>query len=183
MIASASAVIRIWYLQNTYWACWCSGNSLEFHLRGSRFIPLPDYRLYWDGFLQSLEMNARACLKIPSCSASSSYLGFEVPTTLTVFWDVTPCSLMKSLSKFRRNIMPLSSVMKINLSRKHAITSNKHAACCLLSCCFGLLFDHEDGGSTFLRNIGKLLPDYIESELRRSFNFFRCYGHTTNSVK
>jgi hypothetical protein len=37
-----------------------------------------------------------------------------------------------------------------------------HAIC--FACCqlFGILFNTEDGGSVFLRNIGELLPDYME---------------------
>jgi hypothetical protein len=36
-------------------------------------------------------------------------------------------------------------------------------------CLHGLLFDPEDGGNTFVRNVGKLLPDYITSHPRRQY--------------
>jgi hypothetical protein len=36
-----------------------------------------------------------------------------------------------------------------------------------LVCLLGLLFDLEDGGITFLRSFGKLLPDYTVSHPRR----------------
>jgi hypothetical protein len=34
----------------------------------------------------------------------------------------------------------------------------------------GLLFDPEDGGDTFLRNVGGLLPNYMELEPRISYS-------------
>jgi hypothetical protein len=33
----------------------------------------------------------------------------------------------------------------------------------IVGCLLGLLFDHEDGGDTFLRNISEFLPDYKAS--------------------
>jgi hypothetical protein len=40
--------------------------------------------------------------------------------------------------------------------------------CSLSNCRFlGLLFEPEDGGRMFLRNVGKFLPDYAVSHLRR----------------
>jgi hypothetical protein len=38
----------------------------------------------------------------------------------------------------------------------------------------GLLFDPEYGGSTFLRNIGELLPHYAPSHLRRRYSSQLC---------
>jgi hypothetical protein len=37
---------------------------------------------------------------------------------------------------------------------------HKNVVCRLLPV-LGLLFDHENGGSTFHRNVGEFLPDYI----------------------
>jgi hypothetical protein len=43
---------------------------------------------------------------------------------------------------------------------KHQI--KKSDVCLLLTTCLlGLLFDTEDGGSTWRRNVGERLPDYI----------------------
>jgi hypothetical protein len=42
-----------------------------------------------------------------------------------------------------------------------------HGQHLLPTSCFGLVFDPEDGDSTFLHNVGKLLPQYMASHHRR----------------
>jgi hypothetical protein len=44
--------------------------------------------------------------------------------------------------------------------------------CVLLGFCFllGLLFEPEDGGSSLLRNVEKLRPDYTTSHSRRQYS-------------
>jgi hypothetical protein len=39
----------------------------------------------------------------------------------------------------------------------------------LAACLNGLLFDHEDGDSTFYRNVRKIVPDYTASHPRRQY--------------
>jgi hypothetical protein len=58
----------------------------------------------------------------------------------TLFWDVTPCSVVKFTDVLEtRNLLCLS----------------------------GLLFDSEAGSSAFLRNYNKLLPHFTVSHIRR----------------
>jgi hypothetical protein len=42
------------------------------------------------------------------------------------------------------------------------------------SCLLGLLFSPEDGNSTFIRNNGKLLPDYTVSHPKRESSEYQC---------
>jgi hypothetical protein len=54
-------------------------------------------------------------------------------------------------------------------------------------CLPGLTFDPEDGDSTFLRNVGKLLPDYMSSHPRTQHFLWRhiylYYTHTHRSTR
>jgi hypothetical protein len=63
----------------------------------------------------------------------------------SIIWDVMPCSLVR-------------------VSR----------CCYLLDYLLGLLLNPEDTGSTFLRNILKLLPDYIASHLNSALHNHLC---------
>jgi hypothetical protein len=62
-----------------------------------------------------------------------------VVPSVTVFWYVTPCSLMDVYRRFRKSMLPLSS---------------------------GLKRSSEDGGSTSLRNVAKHLSVYTAKHLR-----------------
>jgi hypothetical protein len=47
---------------------------------------------------------------------------------------------------------------------KRNVNADISACClCLAGCLLGLVIALEDGNSTFLRNVGELLPDYTES--------------------
>jgi hypothetical protein len=61
---------------------------------------------------------------------------------------------------FQWYVLPPSS----GLLRKTSIQQEAGGKQCVLA---GLLFDLEDGGSTFLKNINELLPDYLVSRHRR----------------
>jgi hypothetical protein len=76
----------------------------------------------------------------------------------TVFWVVTPRNLEES-STFWRSISLLSAESK-NKSRCQKETGALLATRMLL----GLLFDPEDGGDTFLRNV-RLFPNYTTLQL------------------
>jgi hypothetical protein len=68
-----------------------------------------------------------------------SCAGFEVLTAVVIksyiFWDITPCSLLKINRRFGRTYALLATCF--------------HAGFLL-----GLFFGREDGGDMFLRNIG-----------------------------
>jgi hypothetical protein len=87
-IARVSAVIRIWYLQNTYWASWYSGSSLELYLIGSILIPRPTCSLYGDGFIKSLLMKAESSFPLTIFCLEFDVLAALIVTSLIV-WDVT----------------------------------------------------------------------------------------------
>jgi hypothetical protein len=71
----------------------------------------------------------------------------------TVLLDITPCSPVAFYLRFRRRYCFHLQDRRIN----HA--SNKQGLCA--SCLLGLLFDREDGDSTFLRNSSELLHDFM----------------------
>jgi hypothetical protein len=67
--------------------------------------------------------------------------------TSTSVYDVTPCSLVEVYCRFGG-------------TRKQAATRIRQLAV-NVACLRNLLFDTEDGFSTSLRNVGKLLPHYM----------------------
>jgi hypothetical protein len=71
---------------------------------------------------------------------------------------------VESEATFRRNVSPPSSGSKNKPSKKPAalLATYYHAGFLL-----GLLFDPEDGGDTFLRNVASLLTDYMALYPRR----------------
>jgi hypothetical protein len=81
------------------------------------------------------------------------YTGFEVSTTVTIVWDVTSSSLVSVCDDERTDSIIVEECAK-------PVTIKM---CSLLD----LLFDPEDGCRTFLRNIGKFLPDSTASLPRR----------------
>jgi hypothetical protein len=81
-----------------------------------------------------------------------------------IFWDVTSCSLAEVYRTFEVTYCFHLQGQRISRAIKAGPhQAGSHSASWLL----GLLLDPEDGGSTFLRNVGKLLPDYITSHPRR----------------
>jgi hypothetical protein len=84
------------------------------------------------------------------------YVGSEILTAVvmknSIFWDITPRSLLKST----------------DVSEEH-VASILSSACYLLRAGFlrGLFFDPEDGGDMFLRNVGSISMDYKASYPRR----------------
>jgi hypothetical protein len=73
----------------------------------------------------------------------------------TIFWDLTPRNLINPPT-FRRNILSTSSVLKSKGLRLDSYWF-------VLS----FLFDSEDGGSIFFRNVDGRLSDYMVYHPRR----------------
>jgi hypothetical protein len=72
----------------------------------------------------------------------------------TIFWDMTPCSLMEINPRLGRKVLNL-------------------LAECLL---FGLLSDTKDGGNTSPRNAGVLVLEHTVSCSRRQMERRRMFG-------
>jgi hypothetical protein len=91
---------------------------------------------------------------------------FEVLTVVTMksttFGNLTPYSMAEI---YRRN----GGMCCVHLQGRRIRQPSKRAssivpaACYLLVLSVGLLFDHEDGDITFLRNVDKLIPNYTAS--------------------
>jgi hypothetical protein len=79
----------------------------------------------------------------------------------TILWDVTLCSLIEVSQHFGGTYY--LHLQSVNRAR------NQEYSCCLrlAGCLLGLLFDSEYGGSTFLRNVRELVPDFTASHPRR----------------
>jgi hypothetical protein len=59
---------------------------------------------------------------------------------------------------FVKNLIYIREVWKLN------VNADISARClCLAGCLLGLVIELEDGNSTFLRNVGEHLPDYMHS--------------------
>jgi hypothetical protein len=70
------------------------------------------------------------------------------------------CSLVQIYERFREEYASISRV------KDQTKWANKHAGSSNIACIFAgsrLLFHPEHGGSTFLRKVAKLLPDYTSS--------------------
>jgi hypothetical protein len=76
-------------------------------------------------------------------------------TQSTIFWQATPRSPV--------NFTDVSEERTSSIFRVEQASCDQITACCL----FGLRFHNEGGGSTFLRNSGKPLPEYTVSHPRR----------------
>jgi hypothetical protein len=81
----------------------------------------------------------------------------------TTYWVVTPYSSVEASR--RLNVSPPSSGSKSKVSKTQEI-SRRQAELWLR----GLIFDHEDGSDTFLRNIGGLLPNYSTLQPTESYS-------------
>jgi hypothetical protein len=73
-----------------------------------------------------------------------------------IFWDVTPCSLLSCNRRF-------GGTYRLHLQ-------GLLATCLLAVSCWNYLFDPEDGGDMFLRNVGCNLRDYTASHPRRWYS-------------
>jgi hypothetical protein len=92
----------------------------------------------------------------------------------------------KSRSTFRRKLLPPSSGSRSKPSKKPIKASGKLSSvwCLLLVCCLlCLLYDAEDGGSTFPRNIGNLLMDYIASYPKRQYSSWLLSLETISAAR
>jgi hypothetical protein len=80
-----------------------------------------------------------------------------------IFWDVMKCSPVEIHDRFGGTYcLPLQN-RRVSQQRVGGFV------CCLLLAGYvlGLLFDPEDGDSTFPRNVNQLLPDYTKSIPRK----------------
>jgi hypothetical protein len=93
-------------------------------------------------------------------------LAFEVLTAaitkIITFQNVMPFSLIK----VQRGSGGTYCLHPQGLAKQ---TTSQQASSRLYpsGCMFGLLFDTEYGGNMFLRNVGKVLPNYMASDPRR----------------
>jgi hypothetical protein len=94
-----------------------------------------------------------------------SLVGFDVLMAVavksTIFWEVTPCSLIEIYRRFGG-----TQCVLLVLSR------HIRGSLCFFpaACFFGLLFDNK-----FLRNVDKLLQDYTASHKRRFYSLKNPY--------
>jgi hypothetical protein len=101
---------------------------------------------------------------------------FQVLTAVvvknSVFWDITPCSLLKVSRRFGRTYGFHLQNWRVSQARNRHEADSKQMlinSCCLLYAVFllGLLFNTEDGGDMFLRNVGWLSMDYTAFYARK----------------
>jgi hypothetical protein len=100
-----------------------------------------------------------------SVSNNDSYVGFEVFIAVVmksiIFWDMMPCSLLRCNRRF-------AGTCRLQLQgRKKKF---QLATCLLAGSCWNVFFDPEDGGDTFLRNVGCISTDYMASHPTRRYS-------------
>jgi hypothetical protein len=83
----------------------------------------------------------------------------------SVFWDVTPCSLVEVYRHF-------GVTYRLHLQGRRV---SQATGMTLSSCLLGLHVDRENGGNAFLRNVSKL-PDYTVSRHRRPLFIVTAVG-------
>jgi hypothetical protein len=113
------------------------------------------------------------CSSIHQAIKHCTYInvGFEVLTAVVVkniiFWDVTPCSLLRCNRRF-------GETYRVHLQGRRKLYQHEPASTQMASKMFLLkfFFDPEDGGDVFLRNVGCISTDYTASHPRRLYSFF-----------
>jgi hypothetical protein len=93
------------------------------------------------------------------CKTAVYIVGFEVLTAVVmksfIFWDVTPCSLLKVDRRFGGTFrFHLQGRIREHYVRFEVLTAMSTKSMLFVVCYFSLLFDPVDGGSNFLRNYG-----------------------------
>jgi hypothetical protein len=80
---------------------------------------------------------------------------FTIESSVVISWDTTPCSFVEVADISEERTLPASE-SKCKPSKQQKVYAAGTGLCVL-----GLVVDPEDGGSSFHRNIGKLLPEYV----------------------
>jgi hypothetical protein len=92
-----------------------------------------------------------------------------------IFWDMTPCSPLK---------IDVSEEHIAYIFRAEEQTEQETSSACYLcqvGFLLGLLFDPDDDGEIFLRNVGRLTTDYMALYPRRQKSSYSevCNGRTS----
>lgn len=89
-----------------------------------------------------------------------------------LFWNITPCSVVEIYWDFGSTYC--FHFRDWRVSRRCRVEAGRCEQIVLLfdSCLFWFVFYSEDGGCTFRRNVGKLIPSYTVPHLRRRYSFY-----------
>jgi hypothetical protein len=94
-------------------------------------------------------------------------VGFEVLTAVvmksSVFWDIMPCSPLKLYRRF-------GGTCRLHLQRRRICQARSQRVAIRTNFLLSLLFDFEDGGDMFLRNVGTISTEYTALYPRRWFS-------------
>jgi hypothetical protein len=111
--------------------------------------------------------------------------GLEVPTAVamksTDFWVVMTCSSQRA-QRFRVTYRFHLQGRIVSIIFSHNVT---YTWTCLVftDCLFYLFLYRENGGSSFLSNFGKLLPEHTVSYLRSTLHSNRCENMQSNITR
>jgi hypothetical protein len=87
----------------------------------------------------------------------------EVAVESVMFRDMVLCNLVAVHRRFGGNLCLHFQRQRINqASNQQETRRKKRTAIVSYWLIFGLLFDPEDGSSTYLRNVEEILPEYME---------------------
>jgi hypothetical protein len=100
-------------------------------------------------FIVKLTLCSTACFHKQELNKSLCVPGFEVLTAVAtksfIFWNITPCGLVKFNRRFKGNITSVCPVCRL----------------LPFGLFFGILFDPEDGADIFLRKVRLLSHSYM----------------------
>jgi hypothetical protein len=96
------------------------------------------------------------------CALSETHVKFKAKSKSAIFWDIRPCSSVEIHTSFGETYCRHLQARRLSQRGNQHDASRKSLL--IPGFFLGLFFDPEYGGSTFLRNGGELLLNYMPED-------------------